>query len=651
MDGTKLYFFLGLYGIAIVCGVHCSIRVELQTPTKTGTSTTLHENTYGQTTLAIVRCVDDSNITVTGCRCNLNRTGQVDGVFDVWIFPSQNGTDHGYKAYFLGTAKATSSLKYDKVKSYTLQIFCVTSSGGNGETASANLEVDILPNQQPLIPEYPTVTTTPINASSNTLVGRIVYQVNATDPENDALRYSMTQIPDDNFLTIGASDGIIRTAVDTRKIPTDSIVCTVSVTDGKNTVNDFSVTIKFKNINTRPEITYLPHSISVKEDAIVGLLLTTLTLRDTTPQPNNTVLETYCVVEPAAESSKFTYKSETQQLKLWAPLDFEKTDKYLITCTVFDGFLSSEGDVLTVHVINVNEAPVFSATTYFCTLSESRSGVSTCHLGLTVTDPDQDAIPTLKLLPGNSSERFRYDRTADTLTFDVDYDVDKMPTKATITIHAMDNHGANSTAKIEVSIQDANDNTCDFGLTRAAQATVNQSSVPGTLISLSASDGDLTSPNNAVTYEMVSCLPKEGENYISVFGSGEIKYINLIPETEHGKSYIVKVRCKDGGTPPRSATPTVQISYLTTPTTTTTTTSTTTTTTPTTTIPTTATEKSVWDIESFVAVFSLLMVLTLALILLGVWYFCCKTGRMAWCMHKHQQPMYDPYPYSQRTYQ
>ncbi|XP_070208597.1 cadherin EGF LAG seven-pass G-type receptor 1-like isoform X2 [Littorina saxatilis] len=586
MDGTKLYFFLGLYGIAIVCGVHCSIRVELQTPTKTGTSTTLHENTYGQTTLAIVRCVDDSNITVTGCRCNLNRTGQVDGVFDVWIFPSQNGTDHGYKAYFLGTAKATSSLKYDKVKSYTLQIFCVTSSGGNGETASANLEVDILPNQQPLIPEYPTVTTTPINASSNTLVGRIVYQVNATDPENDALRYSMTQIPDDNFLTIGASDGIIRTAVDTRKIPTDSIVCTVSVTDGKNTVNDFSVTIKFK----------------------------------------------------------------TQQLKLWAPLDFEKTDKYLITCTVFDGFLSSEGDVLTVHVINVNEAPVFSATTYFCTLSESRSGVSTCHLGLTVTDPDQDAIPTLKLLPGNSSERFRYDRTADTLTFDVDYDVDKMPTKATITIHAMDNHGANSTAKIEVSIQDANDNTCDFGLTRAAQATVNQSSVPGTLISLSASDGDLTSPNNAVTYEMVSCLPKEGENYISVFGSGEIKYINLIPETEHGKSYIVKVRCKDGGTPPRSATPTVQISYLTTPTTTTTTTSTTTTTTPTTTIPTTATEKSVWDIESFVAVFSLLMVLTLALILLGVWYFCCKTGRMAWCMHKHQQPMYDPYPYSQRTY-
>ena len=43
---------------------------------------------------------------------------------------------------------------------------------------------------------------------------------------------------------ICAGDGIIRTAVDLRTVTTDTITCTVSVTDGKNTVNNFVVTVK-----------------------------------------------------------------------------------------------------------------------------------------------------------------------------------------------------------------------------------------------------------------------------------------------------------------------------------------------------------------------------------------------------------------------
>jgi hypothetical protein len=52
-------------------------------------------------------------------------------------------------------------------------------------------------------------------------------------------------------------------------------------------------------------------------------------------------------------------------------LDYETTNKYLITCYVYDGYLYSHGDVLTMYVNNVNEAPVFSATTYYCTMPES----------------------------------------------------------------------------------------------------------------------------------------------------------------------------------------------------------------------------------------------------------------------------------------
>ena len=52
-------------------------------------------------------------------------------------------------------------------------------------------------------------------------------------------------------------------------------------------------------------------------------------------------------------------------------LDFETTDKYLISCVVFDGYLYSQGDVLTMFINNVNEPPVFDATTYYCTMPES----------------------------------------------------------------------------------------------------------------------------------------------------------------------------------------------------------------------------------------------------------------------------------------
>ena len=84
----------------------------------------------------------------------------------------------------------------------------------------------------------------------------------------------------------------------------------------------------------------------------------------------------------------------------------------------------------------------------------------------------------------------------------------------------------------------------------------------------------------------------------------------------------MQVRCRDFGTPSRSATGTVQISYLTTTTTSTTTTTTTTTQAP---------KTSIWDDDAFVAVFAILMVILGLALLAALWYFCCR-GQNAQCM-------------------
>lgn len=87
---------------------------------------------------------------------------------------------------------------------------------------------------------------------------------------------------------------------------------------------------------------------------------------------------------------------------------------------------------------------------------------------------------TYSLLPGNNSERFTYLTSTNRLTFAVNYDVDNsaMPTKVIVTIQAKDAQGLTGTSQITINVQDANDNTCNFG-NNVQTASVNQGSSLG----------------------------------------------------------------------------------------------------------------------------------------------------------------------------
>lgn len=87
---------------------------------------------------------------------------------------------------------------------------------------------------------------------------------------------------------------------------------------------------------------------------------------------------------------------------------------------------------------------------------------------------------TYSLLPGNNSERFTYLTSTNRLTFAVNYDVDNsaMPTKVIVTIQAKDAQGLTGTSQITINVQDANDNTCNFG-NNVQTASINQGSSLG----------------------------------------------------------------------------------------------------------------------------------------------------------------------------
>ncbi|KAK0066185.1 cadherin-23 [Biomphalaria pfeifferi] len=157
-----------------------------------------------------------------------------------------------------------------------------------------------------------------------------------------------------------------------------------------------------------------------------------------------------------------------------------------------------------------------------------QTGVSSCSIDASVTEPEKDSILSVNFINGNNSNRFRYDKSSSTISFNVDYDIDQAtgyPENVVLQLEAKDRYGATSTAPVYIKVHDINDNTCDFGASSTKVFTANQGMKFGSLGNIYAVDNDKTAPNNEVTYEVIQALPSDSTNYISAYSDGSIDYI------------------------------------------------------------------------------------------------------------------------------
>ncbi|KAK6960243.1 cadherin-related family member 1, partial [Biomphalaria glabrata] len=362
----------------------------------------IHEDTIVETQIVEVVCTNPGD----ACLCNLKYTDPLGGPFTVWKKTSLSK----FYVYYTGVAQG-GKLSFKNNPTYFLTIECRNELGTN--TSEVVLEIDIQQNQAPVITniKYPRDSIV-LDAMRPYVPGDNFYQVTATDAESDALTFSITTNPSVNYFTIDASEGYINIAKDLRSATVKNILITASVTDGVNIVNNFEIAVNLTSLNTRPSITNLPATVKFPETTPAGTTLITLTLQD--PDIFDATLVPTCSVVPNGEEYKFTYESGTRKLKLTTlvntqitlPLDYESYNQYKITCVFSDGFLDSQNDTLTLNVENVNEAPTFDETIYYCDLYESGPGVSTCDLDAVIIDPDGDTISTIGFLTSNNNNRF-----------------------------------------------------------------------------------------------------------------------------------------------------------------------------------------------------------------------------------------------------
>ncbi|CAL1532686.1 unnamed protein product [Lymnaea stagnalis] len=534
-----------------------------------------------------------------------------------------------YSTEFWVVYDATSNLDYSTTNFYELTLECAASSVKSNRV---KLFVYVTPNSPPVITAYPTATAT-LDASTFDVSTAAVYQVTATDAEKDTLTYSLlSQQPSQALFSIDSATGKITANRDLRLLSTSSYILTVQVSDGKNVISDFHVVVNINKLNTAPVILNLPTSINIPEDAVSGTTLIALSVEDNTAYPGP--VKPTCTTSPSSDGYKFTLNADnTITLSASNLLNYEVRKTYTITCRATDGYLSTDGnDVLTVNVENVNEPPVFNSNPYYCTIAEGAQRDHYCTLSLTITDPEGDPLSSLDFEPASSD--FYFDKSTNRIYFSVAYDVDVVHTTdpVSLILKAVDSGGATATASVIITVTDDNDQTCAFDKSTIYQS-IDQNTALGALGAFIVTDEDLTSPNKDTKVEIVSSSPSNSGSYITVTGAGELYYIGSVPAANSGSSYTMVVKCKDGGTPARSAFATVIVSYtyITTTTTTTTTAATTITTT------TKAPEKTIWDYDWFIAVFSIFMILLAAAVIGLIAYIVYKC-----CCQTPQRPNYPP---------
>ncbi|KAK6186786.1 hypothetical protein SNE40_006060 [Patella caerulea] len=536
-----------------------------------------------------------------------------------------------------------------RVSRYELFPACTDpTDAANTQTNNASVIVHVFSNAKPSFRRPFDTATVNVALNSSAVVGARVYNATANiinDQATDVLAFSVRSIePNVDYFTLNTASGILTNKVDLRTATQSPIELTIDVTDGFNSADrSLVLTVTLINMNQRPDIVGLPVTIN-RDENTQTLSIVDLSVND---EGVPTSLIPVCTVQPTGGNEVFDLVTRPISLKSRGNqfgstfLDFETTPRYTVSCTVSDGFLQSQNEVLTFNVNNVNEAPVFSENLVNCIMDESQAGVSACNLGFSIRDPEGNRFIT-RLFQDENSNRFALTSNSnnnnqnnnfftddDRLTFNVDYDVDqgRMPERVTLFVNAVDEFGAISTATVSVVIRDVNDNVPEFNIINTAVDVTYQTST-GLLGSIQATDDD-AGTNGEIDYRLVQVVPPNAINFVSVLGNGDIQYIRQYPDSLAGSSVYLSVEAKDRGTPTRSSTGTVVITLeATTTTSTTTTTTTTTTTIPTTFIPTTTPEPGFFDKPENVAIFSILMILLLLAFLIGLYFLFrwCITG-------------------------
>lgn len=596
IKGTSLFFWVVLSLLG---------RLQAAAPVVSGLPTTVYvgENETGQRLLYTYTIADPNGNSYT---CSKDITGTPGTpVGDEFNIILNTGTG---KYELWTTAAGSTSFDPTTISDYNVAITCTDS---NGEvSAPLNVQVVVKANSVVTINNVEGSANDVTLAALSTGAAITVKTVDATSNLGHTLSYSLTSSPSysPEFFTIDSSTGAIKTNRELKYI--DASVSTIYLTVAARDVTDqikvyATQTIHLTNQNTIPTTTNMPLTASKLESLAAGTTLFKVSVSD----PDSSQTHTYrYTCSPATGEDTFTLDASGNfKIATGMSMDYESITFYNCSFYVSDGIHEGGPFLYELTVLNDNDAPKFSETMHYATVSEGAQSSVSFTPGFTCTDADAGDVTTFDLQNVNNSDRFSIDSSG-VMTFNTNYDVDNnMPTSVVLTVYCIDSGGTDGNKKtgstqVTITITDVNDNTPNFPATTYS-FSVNQYTSPGAVIgTLTPTDAD--SGSNAD----LTCSGVSTSAYGSYYtvGSNCNVYLTKTIDFDYGTHTGYTAYAKDNGSPQLTGTTAIDIVYSEATTTTVSTT--------------TTASYNFWDHGENIAMF--VMTLLAGLALLGLLSYC-----------------------------
>uniref|UniRef100_A0A672QNN4 Protocadherin-16 n=1 Tax=Sinocyclocheilus grahami TaxID=75366 RepID=A0A672QNN4_SINGR len=390
------------------------------------------------------------------------------------------GTDH--EGTFMvdrltGDVYLARELDYEKGSRYTLQIEVDDFSKAYPSTHMVQLEINVQDSNEhaPEFPEDPVTIVIPENLQA----GSSIYTFQATDKDgsgpNSEIRYSIQQrwpdIPD--LFSLDPVTGVLKLCRELDHEETSSLFLVVHAMDSASDPNQRlwgSVTARVfvTDENDNAPIFSSPTAVSVMEDQPVGFVLLYVIARDADQGENGQVSYR---IQSGNTAGRFGLSPNSGSLSILKPLDREEQESYNLTIVAEDHGIPqhSTTQVLSIQVIDVNdEAPWFERSEFEAQIKENQpAGTSILKLfTLKATDLDTGESGRLeyKITAGDPDGDFRLHGFFGALSTSKPLDRERKKSYSLKVV--VQDHGSpslSSTATVEISVLDVNDNSPKFG--------------------------------------------------------------------------------------------------------------------------------------------------------------------------------------------
>ncbi|XP_074504951.1 protocadherin gamma-A2-like [Sebastes fasciatus] len=320
------------------------------------------------------------------------------------------------------------------------------------------------------------------------------------------------------------------------------------------------ITVLDANDNA-PVCTQAEYKTNVKENALKGAVLTTVSASDADEGPHGHIQYSITNV-PEGAHELFHVDKESGLITLMGTLDYEKFRHYEIDIQASDEINSDVCKVI-IEVLDTNDNP--PAINIMSTLSSVSEDVKpgTVLTMMNVQDPDSDENGKVHCLLDENTHFTITSTSNNFFTLVTDSDLDReLASQYNITVTCYDEGvpSLSSSVTLTLQISDVNDNAPVFERS-SYEAYIVENNTPGlSIFTVKARDADWNQ-NARVSYILedssVNGVPVS--SYVSVSADSGVIHAVRSFDYEQIKDFHFRVKAQDGGSPPLSSNVTVKI--------------------------------------------------------------------------------------------